>query len=176
MHKSSYPASHISENCLLSLHPDGVQRSDVVSTLCGVTQEANHVVQTRALSVILVANRGDSPSTVAVTGKTPTGIGSSKAMKAVLAQKMRSDEMYVRTYIRVHVLCTVIPAYVQCTIMCLNGLQAPSSTSTQTGLPKVMMQSRTCIVCTVDEAQCGRLLYYTCKGYSDQLDCSIHVR
>lgn len=107
VHKSSYPASHIGENCLLSLHPDGIQRSGMVSTLWGVTQEANHVVQTRALSVILVANRGDSPSTVAVTGKTPTGIGSSKAMKAVLAQKMRSDEMYVRKYISVHVLRTV---------------------------------------------------------------------
>lgn len=79
----------------------------MVSTLWGVTQEANHVVQTRALSVILVANRGDGASTVAVTGKTATGIGSGKAMKAVLAQKMRSDEMYVRTYIRVHVLCSV---------------------------------------------------------------------
>lgn len=121
MHKSScHP--HIDESCLFGLHLDGIQRSDVVATLWSVTQEANHIVQTRALPTVLVADRGDGASTVAVAGKTPTGIRNSKVVEAILAHKMRRRRSYtVYRYCRVYAVHSNV-----------GGLQAQSSTSIRT--------------------------------------------
>ena len=92
VHQSGCPAPHIGENCLLHFHADGIQWSDVVTKQWSVTQQVNYIVQTRALSVILVANGGDGASTVAVAGKTPTGVGSSKAVEAILCSRQESEE------------------------------------------------------------------------------------